>query len=96
MASPRRNLLFTFKTGVAAFLIFVATTNAALFGNNYNDHALTLVPEKSRTEGEWRASVDVLKPNRRSGLNNVAEKEETTNQSKKRCERAPRNGRAQS
>ena len=68
MATSRRNY-FAFTTAVAAFMILVATANAALFGKNHNDHALTLVPEKSRTEGEWRASVDVLKPNRRSGIN---------------------------
>lgn len=69
MATSRRNYHLVLRTVVAALLIFVATTNAALFGKNYNDHALTLVPEKSRTGGEWRASVDVLKSNRSNGIN---------------------------
>jgi hypothetical protein len=89
MATSRRNN-FAFTTAVAAFLIYVATTNAALFGKSYNDHELTLVPEKSRTEGEWRASVDVLKPNRRSGINIEIREDRSTYGFYLPMERAPR------
>lgn len=69
MISSHRNSLYAFRAALAALLMFVSVANAALFGSNYNDHALTLVPEKTRTEGEWRAGVDILKSNRRSGIN---------------------------
>jgi hypothetical protein len=88
MTTASRNHL-AFKTAVTAFLLFIATTNAALFGKTYNDHALTLVPEKSRAEGEWRASVDVLKSNHRSGINIEIREDRSTYGFYLSTERAP-------
>jgi hypothetical protein len=84
------NSRLAITTSVAALLIFVATANAALFGKNYNDHALTLAPEKSRTEGEWRAGVDVLKRNRGSGINIEIREDRSTYGFYLPTERAPR------
>ena len=61
MATSLLSWLFT------ALLLFTHTANAAFFGRNWNDGALTLVPDNSRTQGEWRAHVDLLKQDRRRG-----------------------------
>src|ERR1041385_2669687 len=54
---------FTFAA-VIAFLLFVSNTTAALFGRKWDDDRLTLVPDKSRAEGEWHAGLSTLKPSR--------------------------------
>ena len=70
MATPLLSWLF------AALLIFAPSANAALFGRSWNDEALTLIPEKSRAQGEWRASVDTLKGDRRRGGINIEIRED--------------------
>src|SRR5436190_23973578 len=58
------------RAALATLLCFAATTYAALFGNKLENDRLTLMPDKSRAEGEWHAGLDVLKAaHRNSGIN---------------------------
>jgi hypothetical protein len=69
MAIWRSSHRFVFTNAIAALLLFMATAHAALFGRSFDDDRLTLVPNKSRVQGEWCAGIDALKGNRHSGIN---------------------------
>lgn len=69
MGSSRLAARFSFATAILALLLFASATVAALFGHKWQDDRLTLLPDKSRTEGEWHAGISTLN---RSRVNNAA------------------------
>src|SRR3954469_11224697 len=69
MTMLRSSHRLVIANAIAALLLFIATANAALFGRDFDDDRLTLIPNKSRAQGEWRAGVDALKGKRHSGIN---------------------------
>src|SRR5215213_4633757 len=85
-ASLARSLL---RFGLAV-LVFVVAASGALFKGKFEDDRLTLLPERSRTEGEWRAGVDALKGNKRSGINIEIREDRSTWGFYLPTERAPR------
>src|SRR5688500_517178 len=75
---------------LAPTLLAFNSADAALFGRDWNDQALSLAPEKSGAEGDWRANVEVLKGNRRSGINIEIREDRSTYGFYLPTERAPR------
>jgi len=55
---------FTLAAAVMASFLLMVNGTAALFGRKWDDDRLTLVPDKSRAEGEWHAGLSGLKPSR--------------------------------
>jgi hypothetical protein len=64
MAPSRFAHRFTFGAAALALLLFASDSMAALFGHKWDDDRLTLVSDKSRTQGEWHAGISALNRSR--------------------------------